>query len=357
MPLLQRFLASFNSRAQTSAAAGRRVLPQEQLRAAIVHERMRTDRSGLPFCVLVFALREADDSLAAFGPLLDLLLRRLRTTDELGWLDADRLAAVLPYTREEGAWKLADDVLLQWGADQEPPWCEVYSYPGRGDDALDQDSESAKSERPVRGLEPLFVKALPRWKRGLDFLAASGGLLVTAPLWLVVAAGIKLTSPGPVFFRQWRSGAGGRPFRMFKFRTMRTDAEQLKSSLMALNEQDGPAFKIKHDPRVTRLGRFLRATSLDELPQLLNVLRGEMSLVGPRPLPCNESAACQPWQRRRLEVAPGLTCTWQVEGRSQVKFDDWMRMDIRYVNQRSILNDLLLLLRTIPAVLLRRGAS
>lgn len=357
MPLLQRFLATLSARPPAAGEAARRVLTQEQLRMVLMRERLRSDRSGLPFCVLVFGPRESEDALAAFGPLLDLLLRRLRTTDEVGWLDPNRLAAVLPYTGEEGAWKLADDLLLQWGTNSEPPWCEVHAYPGPGADSRPADGETAERERPVRGLEPLLVQATPRWKRGLDCLAAVGGLALTAPLWLLIAAAIKLTSPGPVFFRQWRAGAGGRPFRMFKFRTMRTDAEQLKSALQALNEQDGPAFKIKRDPRVTRLGRFLRATSLDELPQLLNVLRGEMSLVGPRPLPCSESAACRPWQRRRLEVAPGLTCIWQVEGRSQVKFDDWMRMDLRYVRQRSLRRDVLLLLRTIPAVLLRRGAS
>src|SRR5205085_1942689 len=153
-----------------------------------------------------------------------------------------------------------------------------------------------------------------------------------------------------------RSGWGGRPFLILKFRTMVADAEARKSSLMALNEQDGPAIKIKRDPRVTKVGRFPRKTSLDELPQLWNVLVGNMSLVGPRPLPMDESAGCDQWQRGRLDVTPGLTCIWQVEGRSRVTFDQWMRMDVNYIRRRNFFHDVKILSQTIPAVLLRKGA-
>jgi lipopolysaccharide/colanic/teichoic acid biosynthesis glycosyltransferase len=133
-------------------------------------------------------------------------------------------------------------------------------------------------------------------------------------------------------------------------------AEARRDELLGLNEQDGPAFKIRHDPRVTRVGKFLRKTSLDELPQLVNVLTGDMTLVGPRPLPLAESDGCDRWHRRRLDVTPGLTCVWQVEGRNEVLFDDWMRMDLKYIRSRGVWTDLWLILRTIPAVLLRKGA-
>jgi lipopolysaccharide/colanic/teichoic acid biosynthesis glycosyltransferase len=133
------------------------------------------------------------------------------------------------------------------------------------------------------------------------------------------------------------------------------DAEVRKRELLALNEQDGPAFKVQADPRVTRIGRLLRAASIDELPQLWNVLRGEMSLVGPRPLPCAETEGCRGWQLRRLDVTPGVTCIWQVRGRSRVSFAEWMRMDIRYIGSRSLWGDLKLLLHTVPALLLRKG--
>jgi lipopolysaccharide/colanic/teichoic acid biosynthesis glycosyltransferase len=181
-------------------------------------------------------------------------------------------------------------------------------------------------------------------------------LVVLAPLFAIIAIAVKLSSPGPVIFAQRRSGRGGRPFLMYKFRTMVADAEARKAELLTQNEQDGPAFKIKNDPRVTAVGRFLRKTSLDELPQLWNVLKGEMSLVGPRPLPCAEAEACEGWQRRRLDVTPGITCIWQVRGRSQVSFADWVRMDMQYIRAQSLQQDLKLLLLTVPAVLLRRGA-
>src|SRR5262249_45710025 len=160
--------------------------------------------------------------------------------------------------------------------------------------------------------------------------------LVLSPLLAVIALAVKATSRGPVLFWQRRSGHGGRPFWMCKFRTMVVNAEAQKANLKSQSEQDGPAFKMRNDPRVTPLGRVLRVTSLDELPQLWNILAGDMSLVGPRPLPCDETSECEPWHRQRLLVRPGLTCIWQVHGRSRVSFTDWMRMDVRYIRSRSL---------------------
>jgi lipopolysaccharide/colanic/teichoic acid biosynthesis glycosyltransferase len=170
------------------------------------------------------------------------------------------------------------------------------------------------------------------------------------------AVAIKLSGPGEVIFRQKRAGLGGRPFTIFKFRTMVKDAEARKKQLAEKNEQDGAAFKIKDDPRVTKVGAFLRKTSIDELPQLFNVLKGDMTLVGPRPLPVNEADACEGWQRRRLDVTPGLTCIWQVKGRSRVSFAEWVRMDVAYIRRRTLWHDLVILAQTVPAVLMRRGA-
>jgi len=195
---------------------------------------------------------------------------------------------------------------------------------------------------------------MPLWKRAMDILGAGIGLLLLSPLFLVVALLIKRSSPGPVFFSQPRTGLGNKPFRMHKFRSMVVDAEARKKQLMALNEQDGPAFKIKADPRITPIGRLIRATSIDELPQLWNVLKGDMSLVGPRPLPCSESDACNGWHRQRLSVTPGLTCIWQLSGRSSVTFAQWMRMDIAYIRTRTILRDLRLLVQTVTTLLLHR---
>ncbi len=195
-------------------------------------------------------------------------------------------------------------------------------------------------------------------KNAMDRMGALAGLILLSPLFLVIAAAIKLTSPGPVLFRQQRAGLHGRPFEMLKFRTMHSDAEQRRADLMELNEMKGPVFKITNDPRITPLGRFLRRTSLDEFPQLVNVLRGEMSLVGPRPLPVYEVEMFErAVHRRRLSMKPGLTCLWQIRGRNSVtNFDDWVRMDLEYIDNWSLFLDGYIILRTVPTVLLGIGA-
>jgi exopolysaccharide biosynthesis polyprenyl glycosylphosphotransferase len=195
-------------------------------------------------------------------------------------------------------------------------------------------------------------------KQILDIVGASVLLVVTTPVFLLTALAIKLTSPGPIFFRQERSGLNGRPFTMLKFRSMVTNAEQLKHELASLNEMAGPVFKVTRDPRVTSVGHIIRRFSIDELPQLVNVLRGEMSLVGPRPLPVDEVKRFDDCShRRRLSVKPGLTCTWQVSGRNEVKdFKDWVRLDLEYIDNWSLWLDLKILLRTIPVVLIGTGA-
>lgn len=196
-------------------------------------------------------------------------------------------------------------------------------------------------------------------KDAMDVVGAVVGLVLTAPAFLAAALAIRLTSPGPVFFRQQRAGLNGAPFTMLKFRTMVTNAEQLKQELASLNEMSGPVFKVTNDPRVTRIGRLLRKTSLDELPQFWNVLRGEMSLVGPRPLPVDEVARFDDSaHRRRLSVKPGLTCLWQVSGRNQVRdFKEWVRLDLEYIDNWSLWLDLRILCRTIPVVLTGAGAK
>jgi lipopolysaccharide/colanic/teichoic acid biosynthesis glycosyltransferase len=208
----------------------------------------------------------------------------------------------------------------------------------------------------TEGVETLLVQPLPWWKRAIDIVGAGMGLLVLSPVMILSALAIKGTSHGPVIFKQRRAGLGGRPFWIYKFRTMTIDAEAKKAALRSISEQDGPAFKLSNDPRVTGIGKFLRETSLDELPQLWNVIKGDMSLVGPRPLPMDESAECEQWQRSRLDVTPGLTCIWQVKGRSRVTFDQWMRMDVNYIRRRNFFHDIKILTQTIPAVLLRKGA-
>jgi len=196
-------------------------------------------------------------------------------------------------------------------------------------------------------------------KQGIDICGALALIILCSPLLAWAALRIKFTSPGPVLFRQRRCGLNGRPFTMLKFRSMVSDAEQRKVELAALNEMTGPVFKLTNDPRVTPIGRILRKWSIDELPQLFNVLRGEMSLVGPRPLPVDEVERFDdPSHRRRLSVKPGITCLWQVSGRSQVTdFKDWVRLDLEYIDNWSLWLDVKILCRTLPVVIVGTGAK
>lgn len=194
------------------------------------------------------------------------------------------------------------------------------------------------------------------FKRGIDIAGSLLLLIALSPIWLVAALLVRATSSGPVLFKQTRLGRGGQPFTCLKFRSMVEDAEDRKGTLLHLNEVGGPVFKMRSDPRVTPVGRWLRKLSIDELPQLWNVLRGEMSLVGPRPSLPNEVAQFSSEQRLRLAVRPGITGLWQVSGRSHLSFEQWMMLDLEYIERRSVLFDTKILLRTIPAVALQRGA-
>jgi exopolysaccharide biosynthesis polyprenyl glycosylphosphotransferase len=214
----------------------------------------------------------------------------------------------------------------------------------------------------VGGMPMLTFSTAPRdelllfVRRCADVMLALFLIVIMSPVFLIVSLLVKLTSAGPVLFRQPRCGLHGRPFTFLKFRSMQIGAEALKPTLALFNEMDGPAFKMTNDPRVTPIGRFLRRTSLDELPQLWNILRGDMSFVGPRPAVIEEVRQYRPWQRRRLSMKPGLTCLWQVSGRNELTFDEWMRLDLEYIDNWSLWLDLKIALKTIPAVLRGRGA-
>lgn len=334
--------------------------------AIIQRESARCERTGHEFSLVIIGA--ADSGVARHVPrLAKLLCRRARSTDEIGWFDEQRLCVVLPDTNADGALDFVRQFAEASYFQALSPTCHVLTYPSQGDSepidtasiALGLDAlQQANNGQPLKvgNLAPLLIRPLPLWKRVIDLVVASVALVLALPVMALAAMAIKLTDRGPVFFSQMRAGLGGRPFKIYKFRTMIVDAEHRKAQLRRWSEQDGPAFKIKHDPRITRIGRLLRETSMDELPQLLNVLRGEMSLVGPRPLPLDESDQCDIWHRRRLDVTPGLTCTWQVKGRSKVTFAEWIRMDRTYIGRRSFWQDLKLMFMTVPSVLLRRGA-
>ena len=371
---------------------------EEPLRRIISRERARADRHGHHFSLLVFNVGSHSERPDAYAHLAAVLARRLRWTDDIGWFDESRVAAVLPDTPPEGACNVANHLCQALDPSVLHPACVIYTYPSGCRDHDDDGSDRARRQPGARARDPewdssvrdsfsrcekrgsstavstartqalsqggkktdefdrLFSAPIPAWKSALDIIGAAIGLVVFSPLMLLAAAAVKLTSPGPVIFRQPRVGRDGQRFTFYKFRTMHVGAGEHKSRLLSYNEQAGPAFKMKSDPRVTLVGRVLRKTSIDELPQLWNVLKRDMSLVGPRPPTLDEVQAYERWHRRRLDLTPGLTGIWQVSGRSQIGFTEWVRMDIRYAEARSCLLDLEALLRTVPAVLSGRGA-
>jgi exopolysaccharide biosynthesis polyprenyl glycosylphosphotransferase len=210
---------------------------------------------------------------------------------------------------------------------------------------------------PLLAFSTTSEEVLPlAMKRAFDIVFSAVALLVFAPVLAIVALAIKLDTPGPVFFRQRRIGLNGREFTLYKFRSMVADAEEQLERVRALNEMGGPVFKSRCDPRITPVGRWIRKFSLDEFPQFWNVLRGEMSVVGPRPPLRHEVQLYKRWQRRRLSVRPGITCTWQVSGRNQIDFHAWMKLDLEYIDTWSFWGDIKIVLLTIPAILLGRGA-
>lgn len=353
-----------------------RLLAPSQIRLLLDRQRVRSDRNGECFAIFLYSWGDKESQARCAVEFQALLLWRLRTTDDVGWFDENRLVALLHDTTPETAHAVADDIARRYPQHLPPLHTEIYIYPSvdssDGSGAAGGSANAPPSRRVGNTLialgtglrvagasswpfDQLFVQPLPRWKRLLDISVSSLALIASAPLLLLAAAAIKLDSRGPVIFRQLRSGLGGAPFTIFKLRTMTVDAEALKAGLLKKSERDGP-FKMKHDPRVTRVGRLLRLTSLDELPQFWNVLIGNMSLVGPRPLPLSETHASEQWQRQRLDVTPGLTGVWQVSGRAHIGFEQWVRMDVKYIRSRSLWQDIKLLIQTIPAVILRRGA-
>jgi exopolysaccharide biosynthesis polyprenyl glycosylphosphotransferase len=193
-------------------------------------------------------------------------------------------------------------------------------------------------------------------KRLFDVVCSLLGLILLSPIMLITALLIVIEDGGPVLFVQERNGIQGKVFRMYKFRSMCQDADKMHQSLLEKNELDGPAFKIKDDPRLTRVGKFIRKTSIDELPQLVNIIKGEMSIVGPRPLPTYETEQCNDYQKQRLLVKPGLTCYWQCSGRNNISFDEWIEMDLQYIEDASFWIDIKIIFRTIISVLGQKGA-
>ncbi len=236
----------------------------------------------------------------------------------------------------------------------------------KNDPAYNRDSlayEHVERNIPAVSRAPVYVifpgktrHAYAFFKRIFDIVLSVLALIVLSPVFLVTAIAIKRDSKGPAFYSQLRAGKDGKPFKMYKFRSMCVDADEMLKDLQHLNEKDGPVFKISKDPRVTKVGRVIRSKSIDELPQLINILKGNMSIVGPRPPLMNEVEQYTPYQMHRLDVKPGLTCYWQIGGRSDLGFNEWVKLDLKYIRERSLWTDFKMVIKTVPAVLFGRGA-
>ncbi len=357
----------------------------------VVRERVRASRRGIPFCIVSVTL--LTPKAKASRQVARLLLRNLRQTDHKGMFGLAEFAILLTDTPHAAGATVVRRLQSLFSAKglfvrldlkvHEPP---NYDPPGDDDEWNDRDdlrqdridyvtggrhgerrelvSRSTTStlegnDDYVSSEDPLIeVKSFSGLiKRGLDIAISTTALIALSPILGAAVLAVRWTSPGPAIFKQTREGYRGRPFTIYKLRTMVLNAEAAQDQLRKLSHRDGPAFKIANDPRVTPVGRFLRASCIDELPQLVNVLKGDMSIVGPRPLPWHESRSCSHWHRRRLDVLPGLTCSWQIDKARAETFDDWMRLDLEYVDNRNFWFDMSLICRTFSVALLGRGSQ
>ncbi len=348
---------------------------RDEFRAVLDIERSRADRSGNVFSLVLFNLQSTE--IENFNPrnFIRKLTIRLRETDEIGWFDANHIGVVLPYATPENASKMVTHFCNYYKINAKDIF-SIYTYPtswfpennsdNNGtendtttvteDTSIEPNAVSDQSENAGININDFFIRPIPWWKRGLDVTGSVLGLILISPFFLLIIVLIKITSRGQVFFKQERAGLGGKPFLIYKFRTMIQGAENKKQELMAFNERTGPVFKMANDPRVTLTGKYLRKWSLDELPQFINVLKGDMSLVGPRPLPVMEDKGFEQWHTVRRHIKPGITCLWQISARHESSFDDWVRLDIEYARRQSFWLDMKILLLTVPAVIIRKGA-
>jgi exopolysaccharide biosynthesis polyprenyl glycosylphosphotransferase len=346
------------------------VLPKHYFLKQLEREKRRADRSKAPLSMILFRCdRTADDPASEVDRLLRVLCNSKRETDLVGYLSDDRIAVLLPDTGAQGTVALTRKVTVRAGAQSFS--AVSATYPARMFEDLRAERNMVHEANLFfpEGLSDAGAGSYPL-KRVLDIVGAAAALLLLSPLMLAIAALVAATSPGPVIFKQSRLGRRGVPFTFYKFRSMHCRADDrihreyvaklIAGDLEAVNQGEAakPLYKMKNDPRITRVGRLLRRTSMDELPQLFNVLKGDMSLVGPRPPLPYEAEKYQPWHLRRvLEIKPGITGLWQVNGRSKTSFDDMVRLDLRYLRTCSLPLDLKILFNTARAVVQGEGAN
>jgi len=375
------------------------ILSEKEFREILDRERDRVDRYDGVFSVVSFFVRKDKKSIDDSQDIINVLTnRKLRKADDIGWSSCSHISALLHNTGADGAGKYVKEIDELLGNREKKIENVIYTYSGNfksnnGDkrptngfrlNGTPGDSQKdlretlfvGKVEEEAAGLDRydlseatggyglnnsriknLFIREAPLWKRIVDIVGSVFLIILFSPIMIAVVVAIKLTSKGPAIFKQQRAGLGGTSFTCYKFRSMVIGAEEKKNGLMKHNLRTGPVFKMENDPRVTRLGRIIRKLSLDETPQFFNVLKGDMSLVGPRPPTLDEVPKYMGWHNRRLDIKPGITCIWQVYSRHNKCFEGWVRQDIEYVRNQSFLLDLKILLLTLPAVISRRGAQ
>jgi lipopolysaccharide/colanic/teichoic acid biosynthesis glycosyltransferase len=356
------------------------VHPSREFAAILNRERDRSDRTGQELSMVVYEVGNDHGKSASARHLVSILRHRIRSTDEIGWLEDGRIGVVLPHTVPEGAWKFVANVRQAYNGSFPPPDCLVYVYPSEwipggiggpdrkpregkripspeetdGSVKLSSSVEVEDNVRPVEELNSQFLCRMPFWKRAIDIVGTLLSLILLMPLFLLVALLIKVVSPGPILFRQERIGYLGKVFTIWKFRTMHVNADTAvhQQYLRELINDEKEMTKLDNgiDDRIIPFGGILRATGIDELPQLINVLLGDMSLVGPRPCLPYEASEYHPWQTRRFDTVPGLTGLWQVSGKNRTTFKEMMRLDIAYTKKRALLLDAMIFLKTIPAI-------
>ena len=331
--------------------------PMARFRDLIERERSRSDRTGIRFSLVVFRLAARKrDTYRTLYHLAGLLISNARTSDEIGWFDKTSLGVVLIGAGEAGATEFGRKVTASLPDGVAIPKVSVYVYPNKGQGEKQPQLPIEYAALPEDAAMPsVFFRQLPLWKDILDVVFALIALTVLSPLFLLIAVYIKIADPGPAFFRQDRIGFRGKKFECWKFRTMKVnnDAaahEEYLKSLIKGGDQAMIKLDARKDPRIIPLGWLLRQSGLDELPQLFNVLRGDMSLVGPRPCLPYEAKEYDQWHAERFDSVPGLTGLWQVSGKNRTTFKDMMRFDIRYSRRMSFWMEIQILFKTFPAI-------
>jgi len=356
-----------------------RIYHVKEFRDILGRERARSDRTGGQLSLIIFEMGDRNTDKTTTRHLVHILTQRIRSIDEVGWFDTLLLGIVLPDTPTEGASKLANDICQQFTIKNKTisPIFKIYTYPSDWLPGFKENSPNHPSVKTdlyggvppatqsgkgkilncdslMEGLEPLLVQHMPLWKRGIDILGSLFGLVLLFPVFLIISIVIKTVSSGPVFFKQKRVGYLGKPFNCLKFRTMHPNANSFayEQHLSECINSDSPLTKLDNDDsRIIPFGKLLRKTGLDEVPQFLNVLRGEMSLVGPRPdVPYSVQRYTQ-WHHKRFDALPGLTGLWQASGKNKTTFKEMIRLDITYIQQISFCLDLKILLKTAPVII------